>query len=70
MAGMMRLQQQLKCLREGSVVGKIARDQPGAFVFTMERYAAHTLCQIKVRAICEKARVVQLIVSPKRPRND
>ena len=60
MAGMMRFQQALACLRKGSIVGKPKLTDEGLWEFQMERYAANRWFTIKVAAEVNGAHVVKL----------
>lgn len=62
MAGAMNFHQAIKCLRDGSIVGKPVLNEHGEWELTMERYAANQLLQIKIIAICDGASICQLIV--------
>jgi hypothetical protein len=62
MAGMMQFKQALRCLQEGSIVGRPKVNDHGDWEFQMERFAANQWTVIDVAASVSGARVTRLYV--------
>jgi hypothetical protein len=62
MAGQMNWLQVLKCLREGSIVGKPSQNDNGDWVFQMQRCAANHVLVLDVIATVKGTRVDKIFV--------
>lgn len=64
MAGMMTFHQAFRCLQEGTLVGQPAQNARGDWELWLEYFSAGALFRLRVVAVCDGARVRQLIVFP------
>jgi hypothetical protein len=62
MAGMMTFHQSLKCLQEGSLIGKPKVDEHGNWLFRMERFAAGEAQIVHAVAIVNGVHVEKILV--------
>lgn len=62
MSGMMSFLQAMKCLQEGSIVGKPKLNENGDWELSLERLCANEWVTIKAIAVCAGARVTRIIV--------
>jgi len=64
MAGMITFHQAFRCLQEGRLVGQPVQNPRGDWELRLEYFSAGVLFRLRVVAVCDGARVRQLIVFP------